>query len=71
MKKNRGDEPIGVIVHTYMEMSQGFSLCSYLYLKQAKISFLSNFLNFFSYKKIKEQECGTGPVGTGGEAGYQ
>jgi hypothetical protein len=39
MKKNRGDEPIGVIIHIYMEISQGNSLCSYLYLKQAKMSF--------------------------------
>jgi hypothetical protein len=32
MKKNRGDEPIGVIIYIYMEMLQGNSLC-YLYLK--------------------------------------
>jgi hypothetical protein len=32
MKKNKGDEPIGVLMHIYMEMSQGNSLCSYLYL---------------------------------------
>jgi hypothetical protein len=36
MKKNRGDEPIGVVMHTYMEVSQGNCLCSYPYLKQAK-----------------------------------
>jgi hypothetical protein len=41
MKKNKGDEPIGIIIHTYMEMSQGNFLCSYLYLKQAKMSFFS------------------------------
>jgi hypothetical protein len=29
-KKNREDEPIQVITHIYMEMSQGNSLCSYL-----------------------------------------
>jgi hypothetical protein len=33
MKKLRGDKPIGVTIHTYMEISQGNSLCSYLYLK--------------------------------------
>jgi hypothetical protein len=32
MKKSRGDEPIVIIIHIYMEIS----LCSYLYLKQAK-----------------------------------
>jgi hypothetical protein len=50
--KNRGDESIRVIIHIYMEMSQGNSLCSYL--KQTKMSF------FFIYKII-EQEGGTGP----------
>jgi hypothetical protein len=29
MKKNRDDEPIGFIMHTYMEISRGNSLCSY------------------------------------------
>jgi hypothetical protein len=35
--KNRGDEPIWVITHIFMEMSQGNCLCSYL--KQTKMSF--------------------------------
>jgi hypothetical protein len=43
-----------------MEISQGNSLCSYLYLKQAKMSFLI-FFSFFLYK-IGEQEEGTGPA---------
>jgi hypothetical protein len=47
-----------VIVHTYMELSQGNSLCSYLYLRQAKMS--SFFLFFFLYK-TEEQEGRTGP----------
>jgi hypothetical protein len=34
MKKIRGDKPIGVIIHIYMEISQG----NPLYLKQAKMS---------------------------------
>jgi hypothetical protein len=50
MKKNRGDEPIGVIAHIYMEIPQGNSLCSYLYLKQAKLSLFYLFLY-----KIREQ----------------
>jgi hypothetical protein len=33
MKKTRGDNPIGAIIHKYMEISQGNFLCSYLYLK--------------------------------------
>jgi hypothetical protein len=33
------DEPIGFIIHLYMEISQGKSCCGYLCLKQAKMSF--------------------------------
>jgi hypothetical protein len=60
MKKNR-DEPIGVIIHIYMEISQGNSLCSYLYLQKIKMSFF--FLFSFFFDKIREQEDGTGPAG--------
>jgi hypothetical protein len=38
MEKNRGDEPIQVIIHMYMEISQGNFL--YGYLKQTEMSFL-------------------------------
>jgi hypothetical protein len=65
--KNRGDEPVGVMIHIYMEISQGNSLCCYLYLKQAKmLCFL-----FFFYK-ISEQEGGTSPGGgTNGRERWQ
>jgi hypothetical protein len=53
MKKIRGDKPIVRIIHMYMKLSQGNSLCRYLYLKQAKISSFSS--NLFFYK-IREQE---------------
>jgi hypothetical protein len=63
MKKIRGNKPINVIVHIYMEMPQGNSLCSYLYLKQAKMSFF--FLLFFFLQQT--QRIGGGnrsfPVG--------
>jgi hypothetical protein len=49
MKKIRGDKPIGVIIHIYIEIPQGNSLCSYLYLKQAKVS-------CFSFYPSKEME---------------
>jgi hypothetical protein len=39
MKKNTGDEPIGVIKYIYVEISQGNSLYSYLYYKQKMILF--------------------------------
>jgi hypothetical protein len=54
MKKIRVDKPFGVIVHIYMEISQGNSLCSYLYPNKQKC-------HFFIYK-IREQEGRTGPA---------
>jgi hypothetical protein len=51
--KNKGDEPIWVLIHTLMEMSQGNSLCRYL--KQTKMSY------FFFYK-TEEKEGKTGPA---------
>jgi hypothetical protein len=36
MKKIRGDEPIGVITHVYMEISQGSSLGSLPLLQTSK-----------------------------------
>jgi hypothetical protein len=56
MKKTRGDEPVGVIIHTYMEISQRNYLSSYLYLKQARMSSLSFYLFSFFFYKIREQE---------------
>jgi hypothetical protein len=51
MKKIRGDKPSGVIIHMYMEMSEGNSLsCFSFYL-----------FSFFSYK-IGEQEGQTSPA---------
>jgi hypothetical protein len=64
MKKIGRDKPIGLIPHVYREISQGNSLCSYFYLKQANI-IIFFFLSFFFYK-IREQEVGTSlPVGGG------
>jgi hypothetical protein len=37
-RRNRGDEPIQVIIHIYMEMSQLNTL--YIYFKQTKMLFL-------------------------------
>jgi hypothetical protein len=65
MKKIRGDKPIGFIIHIYMEISQGNSLCRYIYLKQVKMSCFSfNLFSFFFYE-IREQESITGPGGGG------
>jgi hypothetical protein len=42
MKKIRGEKTIGVTIHLYMETSQGNSLCSYFYLKIAKMPCFSS-----------------------------
>jgi hypothetical protein len=52
LKKNKGNEPVQDIIHKYMEMSQGNSLCSYLKQK----------CYFFFFYKIREQEGRIGPV---------
>jgi hypothetical protein len=44
MKKIRGDEPIGVIIHIHMEISQGNSLCCHFYLKPAIMPFFLLFI---------------------------
>jgi hypothetical protein len=45
-----------------MEISQGNSLYSYLYLKQAKMSFVLFFIFSLFFYKIREQEGGTSPA---------
>jgi hypothetical protein len=50
MKKIRGDKPSGVIINTCMEILQGNSLCSYLYLKLKMSCFLFSLFSFFSYE---------------------
>jgi hypothetical protein len=40
MKKIRGDKPIGVIIHIYMEISQRNFLCSYLISNKQNFHFL-------------------------------
>jgi hypothetical protein len=65
MKTIRGDKPSEVIIHSYMEISQGNSLCSYLYLK------LKCFLFFFLWHQTTggwnnpAQGWGLEPVGEG------
>jgi hypothetical protein len=63
MKKNKRDEPIGVIIHMYLEILRRNSLCSYFYLKQAKISFFYLFLS----TKLGNRKVGQVLVRGGGE----
>jgi chloramphenicol O-acetyltransferase len=44
-----------VVIHICMEISQRNSLCSYLYLKQAKTSFFKSFI-FFSFTKSENRK---------------
>jgi hypothetical protein len=46
VKRTGRDEPVGVVIHICMETTQGISLCSYLYLKVAKMPCFSFYLFF-------------------------
>jgi hypothetical protein len=59
------DEPIGIVIHMCMEATQGISLCSYLYLKLAKMPCFSYFHLCVFFNKVGEQEGGTGSAGWG------
>jgi hypothetical protein len=59
LENNKLDVPIWVIIHIYMEISQAYSL--YSYLKQTKMS-------LFLYK-IRKQESKTGSVWVVGTSG--
>jgi hypothetical protein len=62
MMKIRGDKPVRVIIHIYLKISQGNSLCSYLYFKQAKMSCFSFYHFSFFFYKIREQESRASPA---------
>jgi hypothetical protein len=73
MKKIRGDKLSGVVIHAYMELSQGNSLCSYLYLKLKCHVFILSFLFFFllqNWRTRRVQQAPPrgrlAPVGGGG-----
>jgi hypothetical protein len=66
--KIRGDKPVVGITHICMEISQGNSLCNYLYLKLAKMSCFPFYFFVFLIFKIREQEQETGPAQQGGLA---
>jgi hypothetical protein len=55
VKRSGRDEPVWVVIHMYMEVTLGISLCSCLYLKLAKILCLSCYLLRFLFNKIAEE----------------
>jgi hypothetical protein len=50
MKKIRNDKSFGDIIQIHMEISQGISLCNYLYFQQTKMSCSFYLSSFFFYK---------------------
>jgi hypothetical protein len=60
VKRSDRDEPMWVVIHKCMEAMLGISLCSYLYLKLAKMLCFSYYLLCFLFNKIREQEGRTG-----------
>jgi hypothetical protein len=63
----RGDEPTGVIIHIYLEVSQGNSLFNYIYLKQVKMLYFLFFL--FSSTKLESRRNKSCPGGRAGNSG--
>jgi hypothetical protein len=67
VKRAGRDEPIWAAMHKCMEPMLGISLYSCLYLKLAKMPYLSYYLLSFLFNKIREQEGGTGSAWKWGE----
>jgi hypothetical protein len=65
VKKIRGDKLVGVVIHICMDTTQRTPLCSYAYLKLAKMSCFSFYLLPFFFYKSREEEGGTGRGATG------
>jgi hypothetical protein len=53
VKRIRGDGPIGVIIHRYVETIQGNSLCSYLFQTSKNVIFL--FLSFMVFLLLNQR----------------
>jgi hypothetical protein len=64
MKKNREDESIWVLIHIYIEMSQGKSLCSYLITNNQKCHFF--LLSSIKSNRREEQVLPDRGIGTSG-----
>jgi hypothetical protein len=55
VKRSGRDEPIWVVIHMFMETILGISLCSYLYLKLAKMLCLTYYCLCLLFNKIGEE----------------
>jgi hypothetical protein len=61
----RGDELVGVVIHICMEISHGSFLCSYPYLKLAKMSCFSSVFFLYSSAKSENRRVEQVPQGQG------
>jgi hypothetical protein len=59
VKSSGRDKPMWVSIHKYMEAMLGISLYSHLYPKLSKMIYISYYLLYFLFNKIRE-EGGTG-----------
>jgi hypothetical protein len=57
VKRTGRDEPIGVVIHTCMKITQGISFCSNLYLKLAKTPCFSFYLLCFCFTKSENRRA--------------
>jgi hypothetical protein len=55
VKRTGRDEPFGVVIHICMEITQGITLCSYLYLKLSKCHVSPFIFYVFSSTKSKNR----------------
>jgi hypothetical protein len=56
VKRTGRGEPIKFTVYICMETTQGISLCSYLYLKLAKMLFSCSYVLSFLFYKIEKKD---------------
>jgi hypothetical protein len=55
VKRSGRDEPIGVVIHMYMEAMLGISLYSYPYLKLANMLCLSYYCLYLLFNKLEKR----------------
>jgi hypothetical protein len=69
VKRSGRDEPIQVVIHMFMKAMLGISLYSYLYLKVAKMLWLSYYPFCFLFHKTgdRAEQVLPGSEGGGGE----
>jgi hypothetical protein len=66
VKRSGRDEPIWVVIHMCMKAMLGISLYSYLYLKLAKMLYLSYYHLCFSLTKLEKRAEQALPGSEGG-----